>query len=771
MRQIVSPLDGFSSPFGSLRGFSPAALFALNEPGVWYDPSDLTTMFQDRAGTTPVTAPGQTVGLVLDKSRGLVLSEELVPNGTFDDASGWSLGASWTISGGVASCSGTAGQRLLLNEGLLGQPIVFGKSYRVSGVVTGGPVGIILGQLTVMDAAVSGAFSVIIRAGAGGGTLDPDYFAIRDSGSAATVDNISVRELPGNHLTANADAARGLYGIEPLGGRRNLLTFTEQFDNAAWVKNTGFSVVANTVMAPDGSLTADTITAVSPGSSVSTSQLYSPQAGAHTATVYLKYDTAQWVQVFFGSTSFSGGSANFDLINGVIGSNITGSGTVADIADVGNGWYRCSLTKTATAGGNTSVCATVPVSSGAAARFGSEVSGAYHIWGAQLEAAASASAYQRVVTALEVTEAGKPSLPYILFDGADDGYVTPTISPDVYTSDGAARRNLLLYPTAFDNAAWTKQRVTVTANAAVAPDGSTTADRLASDGASGQVRAQQAVTVTSGATITASAYLKQGSDVDWVLITDDIFSTTKGVWFNLSTGALGAQGVGYVGAITPAGEGFYRCAVTFTAASGTPTAHYALVDSNSSNALTGDVAKNILIWGAQLELGSTATAFQNIGTDKAQVFAGVRKLSDAAIGMVAEFSATVGSNAGTFYLTGPENTGASGNFTFKSRGSVNPAAFASSGVQLAPVTAVLSGLGDIAADLATIRFNGVATAYSADQGTGNLLAYPLYVGRRGGTTLPFNGRLYQLVVRFGPNLDTSRIEQVERFVNGKTGAY
>ena len=48
--------------------WSPASLFASSEEGAWYDPSDLTTMFQDRAGTTPVTADGQTVGLILDKS-------------------------------------------------------------------------------------------------------------------------------------------------------------------------------------------------------------------------------------------------------------------------------------------------------------------------------------------------------------------------------------------------------------------------------------------------------------------------------------------------------------------------------------------------------------------------------------------------------------------------------------------------------------------------------------------------------------------------------
>ena len=47
-----------SQPWGS----PVPGLFALAEPGVWYDPSDLTTLFQDAAGTTPVTAAGQPVG-------------------------------------------------------------------------------------------------------------------------------------------------------------------------------------------------------------------------------------------------------------------------------------------------------------------------------------------------------------------------------------------------------------------------------------------------------------------------------------------------------------------------------------------------------------------------------------------------------------------------------------------------------------------------------------------------------------------------------------
>lgn len=48
--------------------FTPLDLFKNGEHGAWYDPSDLSTLFQDAAGTIPVTADGDPVGLMLDKS-------------------------------------------------------------------------------------------------------------------------------------------------------------------------------------------------------------------------------------------------------------------------------------------------------------------------------------------------------------------------------------------------------------------------------------------------------------------------------------------------------------------------------------------------------------------------------------------------------------------------------------------------------------------------------------------------------------------------------
>jgi len=68
MREIRSPLDGILSPFAARPVFTPADLFASGEDGAWYDPSDLSTLFQDAAGTTPVTSDSDPVRLMLDKS-------------------------------------------------------------------------------------------------------------------------------------------------------------------------------------------------------------------------------------------------------------------------------------------------------------------------------------------------------------------------------------------------------------------------------------------------------------------------------------------------------------------------------------------------------------------------------------------------------------------------------------------------------------------------------------------------------------------------------
>ena len=151
-------------------------------------------------------------------------------------------------------------------------------------------------------------------------------------------------------------------------------------------------------------------------------------------------------------------------------------------------------------------------------------------------------------------------------------------------------------------------------------------------------------------------------------------------------------------------------------------------------------------------------------TDKMTVVAGVRKLSDAATAMLVELG-----SAGKLNIAAPD-LGVSGqaNFNLGASGTSNHSittGFA------ALSSAVLSCTYDVAAAAGfevLPRLNGVAATgvKAGDSGTGNLINAPLYIGRRGGTSLPFNGHLYQLVVRGALTAD---LTPGETFTAGKTG--
>jgi hypothetical protein len=558
-------------------GFSPSALFALAEPGVWFDPSDLSTLYQDTAGTTPVTTTGQSVGLMLDKSKGLVLGPELVTNGDFSSGTGWTTNTGWSITGGAAV--GAAVSTSLFGGGVT--PVA-GRTYRVDFDVisyTSGSLFVTVGGNFSGNPSLTGAAmapgrkSVYVVSGS-----SPSRGVEFYGGSiAATIDNISVKELPGNHAVQATTANRPIYGIHPFGGRRNLLVRTEEFGNASWPK-TGVTVESGPT-SPVGTATASTVSETSTTGFHFLRQDATVSAGTYTLTVYLKAGTQRYggAHINFDGTARG---CSIDLQNGTLGTPYGGATAVRD--DVGNGWYRLRISATASAPISSHV-AVFTSNANSLSSYAGNATNNILVWGAQLETGSTATAYQRVTDQYNVTEAGVPSVSYLFFDGVNDSLATPTITP---------------------------------------------------------------------------------------------------------------------------------------------------------------------------------------GVDKAQVFAGVRKLSDAAQGIAVELSATSLINAGSFAIRAP--SGATAQYGFISGGTALSAPIASGFA--APITNIVTGIGDIAGDVATIRVDGVERTTSAtNQGTGNYLAYPLYIGARGGSGTFFSGHLYSVIARFGPNLDTGQISSTETWVAGKTG--
>ena len=419
--------------------FSPASLFAGGTVnGAWYDPSDATTLFSDRAGTTPCGTPGQgsvvPVGLMLDKSQGLVLGSELVTNGGpgFTATTGWTAEGTNTVAVVGGELEVTLNSALF--NGIAGTNLttVAGQWYRI--VVTARRGTTASNFILRVDSASnditftstnSTTVNYYFRAS---GTSAAIRFLAAVSSGAGTfyVTSVSVKAIAGNHaIAANDTTAR-----PELRARVNLLTYSEQFDNAAWVK-TRTTVSANTTATTDplGGNTADKIVeGVFVGNDCSVDYgLFTHTASVnYTLSVYAKAAERTRVLILWPIVGANNPGIIVDLSTGTAAFT-NGSPTVS-ISNAGNGWWRIALTVTS----GTPVTNTIRIGptanttsfTGTLGYNGDGTSGIY-LWGAQLTATNQfpANTYQRIADANTYDAVGFPR--YLAFNGTSSAMSTP----------------------------------------------------------------------------------------------------------------------------------------------------------------------------------------------------------------------------------------------------------------------------------------------------------------------------------------------------------
>ncbi len=186
----------------------------------------------------------------------------------------------------------------------------------------------------------------------------------------------------------------------------------------------------------------------------------------------------------------------------------------------------------------------------------------------------------------------------------------------------AALENLLLRASQFENAAWSKQQLTVSANAVKAPDGTTTADALIPDASNTVHDVFQRLLVADfkpGATVyTASVFLLRGGYTAAQLIFENNGVQAR-LNVDLENGALlwGAeQGIQF--GITGDSD-WWRIFFTVELASAANDIDFyvrPMEEFGGNPIFVGDNVKQIYAWGAQLVAGDNLGQFFETGATR-----------------------------------------------------------------------------------------------------------------------------------------------------------
>jgi hypothetical protein len=179
-----------------------------------------------------------------------------------------------------------------------------------------------------------------------------------------------------------------------------------------------------------------------------------------------------------------------------------------------------------------------------------------------------------------------------------------------------SRQNLVTYSEDYSNAIWTKLGVSVTTNAAIAPDGTLTADLITENNSSAFHQVYYSTATLTANTYTISAFVKQGVGNRYFRFGGfGLTTANEAPIFNISTGEVYLPSTTTLfksASITPYPNGWYRCTCTieYTGSTGVPYFTTSNSSTNFSNiSYTTDTTSSIYMWGAQVEVGVFPTSY------------------------------------------------------------------------------------------------------------------------------------------------------------------
>ncbi len=384
----------------------------------------------------------------------------------------------------------------------------------------------------------------------------------------------------------------------------NLAIRSEEFDNATWVQTGlnafGSGSVANAIAAPDGTVTGDLIEEdTSTGFHRVSQTLISGtiSTGTYTASVYVKAAQRSRAYISLDDNATGEVTAGFATLTQAFTITTAGSwsGSTASIEDVGNGWFRISLTSTKGDGSSalTLHVGIAQVSTTTISYTGNGTAGLY-VWGAQLVASDSNGRYVRT-TAAAASFSTTGSLGLLVEE---------------------QRTNLLTYSENL-TLGFTQQNTTVTSDATAAPDGTTTADlSVPNTTSASHASFRTNITFAVSTSYALSVFVKPSGYTNFQLAFTSGFNNTN-AWANfvlVGGGSLGFTGTSGTAAIQALRDGWYRCSLVAPSGASATTGGPAVLvlDSNRNSrdpSFAGDGISGAFLWGAQLEAGATASSY------------------------------------------------------------------------------------------------------------------------------------------------------------------
>ena len=332
-----------------------------------------------------------------------VSDTELVINGDFSDGlNGWSShgGSILELQDGKAKVTTVGNQGWIKRLDL---SIQSGKTYFCKAEITNAlnPAIFINGtadQLSPMPLISGNLYGGYITT-----TGNNITFFIRGNntdGEVSFINNVSVKEVDVNipridyftEIGKAKELQKPSLLLEPQS--TNLFNYSNNFIQNYWSKQNGCSITQNQTKSPEGIVNADKLV-----SDNSTGEQYLLNSSVNTTignnvtySCFVKKSDYDYFHLRFTATGgvFTAASAWYNINNGTLGT--VESGVTAKIEDYGNGWYRCSATRTATGTGGARVRLQLASADNTANIVGDGIKGTF-IYGAQYEIQSYCTSY------------------------------------------------------------------------------------------------------------------------------------------------------------------------------------------------------------------------------------------------------------------------------------------------------------------------------------------------------------------------------------------